>query len=113
MYAADRSVPAVRRGCVRTWGAIAVWARTEESVLGAAVGEALAVELASGAGIDVHAADQLLVYLALAGGGSYTARVLTPHAHTAMWLIELFLPIRFMIRETGDLMHVDVVPTAR
>lgn len=109
-------------------GAIAVWARTENSVLGAsrvaergvraetlgaAVGEALATDLASGASIDVHAADQLLVYLALAGGGSYTTRVLTAHAHTAMRLIEQFLPIRFMVRETGGLVHVAVVPTAR
>lgn len=105
-----------------------MWARTEQSVLGAsrvaergvraemlgaAVGEALALDLASGASIDIQAADQLLVYLALAGGGSYTTRILTAHAHTAMWLIELFLPIRFIVRETGALVHVAVVPTVR
>jgi len=93
--------------------AIVVHARTEHSVLGAsrvaergvpaealgaAVGEALAADLAANAGVDTHAADQLLVYLALAGGGSYTTRMLTLHASTGMWLIEQFLPVRFLIR---------------
>lgn len=48
---------------------------------------------------------------ALAGGGSSTTRTLTPHARTAMWLIERFLPIRFVVREAGALMQVLVVPT--
>jgi RNA 3'-terminal phosphate cyclase (ATP) len=107
-------------------GAIVVWARTEQSVLGASavaergvraetlgesVGAELAADLASGAGLDMHAADQLLVYLALAGGGSFTTRTLTTHARTAMWLIESFLPIRFIVREAGALVHVAAVPT--
>lgn len=107
-------------------GAIAAWARTEHSVLGAsraaergmgaevlgaAVGGVLAADLASGAGVDVHAADQLLVYLALAGGGSFTTRMLTTHAQTAIWLIERFLPIRFIVRETHALVHVAAIPT--
>jgi RNA 3'-terminal phosphate cyclase (ATP) len=46
--------------------------------------------------LDVHAADQILVYLALAGGeSSFTVRSPTGHAHTAMCLIEQFLPVRF------------------
>jgi len=107
-------------------GAVVVWAKTECSVLGAsavaergvwaetlgsAVGAELAADVASGAGLDMHAADQLLVYLGLAGGGSYTTRTLTTHARTAMWLIESFLPIRFIVREAGALMHVAAVPT--
>jgi RNA 3'-terminal phosphate cyclase (ATP) len=107
-------------------GAIVVWARTERSVLGAsrvaergvraetlgkAVGEALAMDLAAGAGLDIHAADQILVYLALAGGGCYTTRMLSAHARTAMWLIELFLPIRFIVQESASLLRVEAVPT--
>jgi RNA 3'-terminal phosphate cyclase (ATP) len=108
-------------------GAIAVWARSEQSILGAsrvaergvpaetlgaAVGESLASDIASGAGVDTHAADQLLVFLAMAGSGSFTTRAVTAHASTVMSLIERFLPIRFLIRERRGLLHVAVVPSA-
>ena len=92
-------------------GAVVIWAETGDTVLGAglvaergvraetlgsAVGRELADDLAAGVALDLHAADQILVYLALAGGeSSFTARTLTAHARTAMWLIEQFLPVRF------------------
>ena len=104
-------------------GAIVVWARTEHTVLGAsrvaefgvraealgaAVGEELVNDLSAGATADLHAADQLLVYLALARGGSYLARSLTTHAQTAIWLIEQFLPVRFAAVPKGELVRVSV-----
>jgi len=106
-------------------GAILVWARTVHTVLGAgrvaelgvraetlgaAVAEELACDLAAGATADLHAADQLLVYFALARGGSYLARSVTTHAQTAMWLIEQFLPVRFTAVPRDDLVHVSVTP---
>jgi RNA 3'-terminal phosphate cyclase (ATP) len=106
-------------------GAIVAWARTEHTVLGAgrvaergvraemlgeAVGDELAGDLASGATLDVHAADQLLVYLALAGGGAFTTRTLTSHAQTAIWLIEKFLPVRFRTSAGAALTRVEVLP---
>ncbi len=106
-------------------GAIVAWACTEHAILGAgrvaergiraetlgaAVGDELAADLASGATLDVHAADQLLVYLALARGGSFATRSVTSHARTAMWLIEQFLPVRFEVSTAGPLTRVAVVP---
>jgi len=107
-------------------GAIVVWARTQASVLGAArvaergvraealgeaVGRELAADLASGAALDVHAADQILVYLALAGGEMpFTTRALSPHALTAMWLIEQFLPVRFRHAPEGPRVRVTLTP---
>jgi RNA 3'-terminal phosphate cyclase (ATP) len=103
-------------------GAIVVWARSARSVLGAGrvaqrgvpaetlgdeAGAELAADLAAGAGLDVHAADQILVYLALAGGGSFTTRSVTSHARTAMWLIEQFLPARFEVGEAAGLARVE------
>jgi RNA 3'-terminal phosphate cyclase (ATP) len=91
-------------------GAFVVWAEAEHAVLGAgrvaergvraetlgsAVASELRADLAAGACLDIHAADQMLVYLALAGGGSLTTRELTSHAQTAIWLLEQFLPLRF------------------
>lgn len=105
-------------------GAIVCWAACGQTVLGAArvaergvraeaLGEAVGIELmadiATGAGLDVHAADQLLVFLALAGGGSFSVRRLTLHARTAMRLIEQFLPVTFEVVESAGLAYVSVV----
>jgi RNA 3'-phosphate cyclase len=105
-------------------GAIVLWAERASTVLGAgrvaergvpseALGESAAAELAAdldaGAVLDVHAADQLLVYLALAGGEStFTAREVSLHAETAMWLVAQFLPVRFEVARAGGLARVRV-----
>jgi RNA 3'-phosphate cyclase len=104
-------------------GAIALWAQTGHGALGAGrvaqrgvraetlgaeAGAELAADLAAGAALDVHAADQVLVYLALAGSGGFTTRTVTSHARTAMWLIEQFLPVRFELGTTGTLGRVEV-----
>jgi len=112
-------------GAQGSGGAIVAWADTEASVLGAGevaqrgvraetlgerVGASLRDDLEAGASLDVHAADQLLVYLALAHGRSvFTTRTLSSHARTAMWLIEQFLPVRFdAAAQDARLTRVDV-----
>lgn len=107
-------------------GAVAMWAQCEHTVLGAArvaergvraetlgaaVGAELAADLAARATVDIHAADQILVYAALAGGeSSFTTRELTNHAQSAMWLIEQFLPVRFAAVPQGALTVIVVAP---
>lgn len=92
-------------------GACVLWAATRHSLLGAGhvaerglraelLGQGAATELradlACGAALDVHAADQVLIYTALADGDSrFTVRELSRHAQTAMWLIPQFLPVEF------------------
>lgn len=62
--------------------------------LGDDAARALLSELAAEATLDVHAADQLLVYMALAQGTSrFRARHLSLHAETALWLIQQFIPL--------------------
>ncbi len=61
--------------------------------VGTACGEALVRELRAGGGLDPFQADQVLVPLALAGGGSFTTRILTGHARTVMALLPRFLPV--------------------
>lgn len=46
-----------------------------------------------------HLADQLLIPLALAGGGTFVTMPLSLHATTNMRTIERFLPVKFMTRE--------------
>ncbi len=43
--------------------------------------------------IDEHLTNQLLLPLALSGGGTFTARVISAHTETQAWLIEQFLPV--------------------
>jgi RNA 3'-terminal phosphate cyclase (ATP) len=108
---------------IGTGGAIVCWARTQHGVLGAgrvaergvraealgeAVGSELAADLGAHAGLDVHAADQILVYLALAGG-RFSTRRLSSHALTAIWLIEQFMPVRFDVATGPGLARVGVV----
>lgn len=105
-------------------GAITLWAESDLTVLGAsrvaergvraealgdAVGQELAADLASGATLDLHASDQLLVYAALAPGRSrFAARALSTHACTAIWLLAKFLPARFSVVEEAGLARISV-----
>lgn len=116
---------ALRRDeAIGTGGAITLWAQGEASVLGAsriaelgvraetlgeAAGSELAADMQSRATLDVHAADQVLIYAALAKGrSSFAARAVSSHARTAMWLIAKFLPVRFAVEEKGGLAQVSV-----
>ncbi|OGS63347.1 MAG: RNA 3'-terminal-phosphate cyclase [Euryarchaeota archaeon RBG_19FT_COMBO_69_17] len=105
-------------------GAFVLWAETEASVLGCAslaergkpserVGQeaagALLSELESGASLDVHAADQVLPYLALAPGpSSFTVREATGHLRTMAWLVEKLLGREVRIEPQNRLWRVAV-----
>ncbi len=55
--------------------------------------------LAADVPVGEHLADQLLLPLALAGGGSFVTFPLSPHATTNIGVIETFLDVRFGVRE--------------
>lgn len=80
--------------------------RIEDVVLEAAM--PLKAEVRSGAGLDIHQADQMPVFLALAGGGAFTCRHLSPHAQTVLELLPEFVPATVEIGKVGDLVRVDV-----
>jgi RNA 3'-terminal phosphate cyclase (ATP) len=98
--------------------AITLWAVCGNSVLGAsslgalgkkseqvgaeAANELLA-ELKSGAALDKHVGDQILIYMALAKGeSSVTVSELTPHIKTNTWVLEQFVDVRFRIEDLGN-----------
>lgn len=102
------SVPALSPG-----SGIVIWAssKVSKAIIGAdalgardrpaeAVGmeaaKNLLAELDAGAAVDRHAADQLLPFMALAGGRIRTSEV-TMHARTNMAVIERFLPVKFAV----------------
>jgi RNA 3'-terminal phosphate cyclase (ATP) len=53
----------------------------------------------STAAVDEHLADQLLLPMALAGGGSFSAVSFNMHAKTNMEVIRQFLPVQFGVSE--------------
>jgi RNA 3'-terminal phosphate cyclase (ATP) len=57
---------------------------------------------ASTAPVGEYLADQLMLPLALAGGGSYLATVISEHARTNAAVIEAFLPLRFAFEPQAD-----------
>ncbi|WP_041855506.1 RNA 3'-terminal phosphate cyclase [Candidatus Korobacter versatilis] len=67
---------------------------------------AAAQYVASSAFACEHLADQLLLPIALAGGGSFTAVRQTMHARTNIEIIRLFLPVSFEISEEENCARV-------
>ncbi|MEW6354012.1 MAG: RNA 3'-terminal phosphate cyclase [Pseudomonadota bacterium] len=117
-----------QNGAIGQGGAIVVWARTPYTLLGAAttaergvpaehLGEtaakALRAEITAGATVDIHASDQLLIYLARAAGPSrFLARGLSSHAETTLWLLQQFLPVHYIVTPVGQLVQIDIEPSA-
>ncbi len=68
--------------------------------VGREAARALAAAIERGACLDEHMADQVLPYLALAGGRSQVrVDAITEHCRTNVWVIEQFLPARFELDE--------------
>lgn len=105
-------------------GALVLWAETEHALLGASslaergksserVGEeagmALQADLATEATVDVHAADQIVLYLALADGpSSFLVREVSGHLRSMAWLVPQFLGRTVEFQNVGDLWRVKV-----
>jgi len=52
--------------------------------------------------LDEYLTDQLLLPLALSGGGAFTARTISEHSKTQAWLIEQFLPVNITFDNIND-----------
>jgi len=69
--------------------------------------------LRASAPVGEHLADQLLIPLAMAGGGSFRALTLSDHARTNMQVVQQFLPVHFAVSEGGTAgLTVRLEPTA-
>jgi len=66
--------------------------------VGKSAAEELSLELVSGASVDVHLADQLVPYLALAGG-SYSVREISLHTRTNIWTAGQFLERKMSVSQ--------------
>ncbi|MEM6995387.1 MAG: RNA 3'-terminal phosphate cyclase, partial [Myxococcota bacterium] len=78
--------------------------------------ERLAVVLDHDVPVDEHTADQLLIPIALAGGGSFTTVAPTLHTRTNAAVIERFLPMKIGLEDQGRgrwRVYADAVAPAR
>jgi RNA 3'-terminal phosphate cyclase (ATP) len=73
--------------------------------VGRTAAEELIAELRSSAAVDVHLADQIIPYLALAGG-SFTAREISLHAKTNIWTASHFLDTDIGIEEKNGIFWI-------
>ncbi len=74
--------------------------------VGRRAAEDLILELKSPGAVDAHLADQLIPYLALAGG-SFTVREISLHARTNIWTAAHFLDRRIEIKEEKGLFRIE------
>jgi RNA 3'-terminal phosphate cyclase (ATP) len=81
--------------------------------VGADAAAQVSAYLASEAAVSEHLADQLLLPMALAGGGSFTTAAISSHAQTNMDVIKKFLPVRFLTEEICEATRVTVVREQR
>jgi RNA 3'-terminal phosphate cyclase (ATP) len=109
---------------VGSGGAIALWAAAPHRLLGGAevaqrgvpaeriaalAAGGLRDAIRAGATVDAHSGDQLLIYAALAGGPScFRVGAVTAHAHTALWLLRQFFPLRVGITPMRALTRVEI-----
>jgi RNA 3'-terminal phosphate cyclase (ATP) len=83
---------------------------TAEAVAEAAIQETRRYLAAGDAAVGEHLADQLMIPLAMAGGGSFTTMPLSQHATTNIQTIQRFLDVKFTIEEASR--HVSRVTLA-
>lgn len=76
--------------------------------VGSSAAKQILEELKSGASVDEHLSDQLIPYLALAGSGSFTTRVLSSHTKTNIWVVEQFFDVKFNIEKVKGLFRFKV-----
>ena len=114
----DRSNP-IQKG-----SSLVLWAKTSTSVLfgGDAIGELrksseivgreaaenLLREVQAQVTVDVHLADMLVPYIALAKGNSaYLVRDITNHLDTNIWLAQKILGAKFQVAKVGSLFRIE------
>jgi len=82
--------------------------RKPSEVVGREAAENLFKEIEAKATVDVHLADMLVPYAALADGYStYLTRDMTEHLETNLWLTEKILGVKFQVRKVKGLYQIE------
>ncbi len=123
-YAADIQVVNDKSNPFQKGSSITLWGKTDtNAIIGAdSIGELkknseivgieaakkICVELSARSTVDVHLADMLIPYMALAEGTStFLTRKVTDHLETNVWLVEKMLKVRFNIQKKNNLFKIE------
>jgi RNA 3'-terminal phosphate cyclase (ATP) len=115
-----------RSNFIQKGSSLVLWAKTDagamlggdaigeqhksSEVVGTEAAENLLKETDVKATIDVHLADMLIPYVALANGSStYLIREITDHLDTNIWLTEKILDTKFKISKVGNLNRIEKI----
>jgi RNA 3'-phosphate cyclase len=83
--------------------------KTSETV-GKEAAEKLVAEISARPTVDMHLADMLIPYVALANGKSaYLARMMSEHLETNIWLAEKMLNVKFEVEKINGLYRIEKV----
>jgi RNA 3'-terminal phosphate cyclase (ATP) len=81
--------------------------KTSETV-GVEAAEKLFAEISAKPTVDVHLADLLVPYIALARSGSmYLTRAVTEHLQTNIWVAETILNVKLNITRSNELFKIE------
>ena len=125
-YTADIQIVNDRSNPLQKGSSLVLWAETDTgAILGAdAIGELrktsetvgreaaekLYAEISAKPTVDVHLADMLIPYIALAKGRStYLTRTISDHLETNIWLAEKILNVRFNVKKVDGLYKIEKV----
>jgi RNA 3'-terminal phosphate cyclase (ATP) len=123
-YAADIQVVNDKSNPFQNGSSITLWGKTDtNAIIGAdAIGELkktsetvgieaakkICAELSARSTVDVHLADMLVPYMALAEGTStFLTRKVTDHLETNVWLVEKMLKVQFNIQKKNNLFKIE------
>ncbi|MEM2099112.1 MAG: RNA 3'-terminal phosphate cyclase [Candidatus Bathyarchaeia archaeon] len=94
-------------GAILGADAIGELGKTSETV-GREAAEKLCCELAAKPTVDIHLADMLIPYIALAQGQSaFLTRQVSDHTEANLWLTEKMLGVRFKIKKEHNLLRIE------
>jgi RNA 3'-phosphate cyclase len=125
-YSADIQIINDKSNPLQKGSSLVLWAETDSNaILGAdAIGELrktsetvgreaaekLYAEICAKPTVDVHLADILIPYVALAQGRSaYLTRTISEHLETNIWLAEKILNVKFNVEKVGGLYKIEKV----
>lgn len=84
--------------------------RKKSENVGREVAERLCEEIVAEPTVDVHLADMLIPFIALAPGKStYLTRAMTEHLYTNMWITERILNVQFNVQKSDGLFRIEKV----
>jgi len=122
-YAADIQIINDKSNPLQKGSSLALWTETSTNIIlgadaigelrktsetvGEEAAEKLIAEISARPTVDVHLADMLIPYVALAKGKSaYLVRVMSDHLEANIWLAEKMLNAKFEVEKTNGLYRI-------